>query len=108
MKTLKKISRRIKQHATKEIRCILKRQGYDYTLREIRNMLYYDKQLKSWAVRVLIEKYSRRELGAVIANMRSLQVAILWVIIRAGIVPLPKSNDYGTSCIFFERHRLRY
>lgn len=68
MKTLKKISRRIKQHATKEIRCILKRQGYDYTLREIRNMLYYDKQLKSWAVRVLIEKYSRRELGAVICE----------------------------------------
>ncbi len=31
-------------------------------------MLYYDKRLRTWAVRVLIERYSRLDEGAVVCQ----------------------------------------
>ena len=68
MKTLNRINRRIKQHAAKEICRILSRQGYKYSLQEIGRMLYYDKQLRTWDVRVLIERYSRLDEGAVVCQ----------------------------------------
>ena len=68
MKTLNRITRRITQHAAKEICRILSRQGYNYSLQEIGRMLYYDKRLRTWAVRVLIERYSRLDEGAVVCQ----------------------------------------
>ena len=65
-------------------------------------MLYYDKRLRTWAVRVLIERNSRLDEGAVVCQ------SLLYVTIGAGIVPLPKSHDYGTGSIINERHRLRH
>lgn len=71
-------------------------------------MLYYDKRLRTWAVRVLIERYSRLDEGASCLPICSFYKSLLYVTIGAGIVPLPKSHDYGTGSIINERHRLRH
>lgn len=57
MKTNKNIERHIKARAVTMIWRNLTEYGFHYRVRDIRKMLYFDKNLHTWAVRIFVEKY---------------------------------------------------
>lgn len=57
MRTTKQIKRQIKAHAVTMIWCKLTEFGFRYRRRDIRKMVYFDKNWQTWAVRILVEKY---------------------------------------------------
>lgn len=56
MKTIKNIERLIKARAITMIWRNLTEYGFHYRVRDIRKMIYFDKNLHAWAVRILVEK----------------------------------------------------
>lgn len=57
MKTIKNIERLIKARAVTMIWRNLTEYGFHYRIREIRKMIYFDKNLHTWAVHIFVEKY---------------------------------------------------